>query len=67
MPRFAILNAIWLLALFLMGAFWWADRSILADQVRNLRTGLECETRLNNTKYGQSASILRKQLPDLNP
>ena len=64
MPRFTIHDAVWLTALCLMGAFWWADHSLFADQVRNLRTGLERETRLNNNPHRHAAASLGMQLPE---
>jgi hypothetical protein len=49
-----------------MGAFWWVDRSILADQVRYLRIERGQEIRQINNTYGAAAN-LQKQLREPYP
>ena len=38
---FTVRDAIWLILLAAMAACWYADRSILANKVRNLEIGIE--------------------------
>ena len=43
MPRITFRDAIYLLALALLAAIWWFDRSMLANSLKNCRFALELQ------------------------
>jgi len=42
-----IRDGVWLLVVAVLGSLWYADRSLLADRLESVRTGIEIE-RSNN-------------------
>jgi hypothetical protein len=54
-----IRDGVWLMVLAVLGTLWYADRSLLADRLQSVRTGIEIErsnNRLLSDKLRERAS-----------